>query len=183
MSLKLLSRLIVLMLAPTFLIVGCKAEAKPFRKKTFKVTGKVTVDGKEPGEPIQIGCTATSEEDKDPKHASLSQATCNPDGTFSFTTYVVGDGVPNGDYVLTFVWGQFSAMSRTYSGDKLKNAYKDPKKSEFKFTVKDQPLEVGPFDLKIPAGGADPTTLTQPSLSASDEENKPVVNRQSERGF
>jgi hypothetical protein len=71
---------------------------------------------------------------------------CDPEGNFTFKTYVTGDGVPCGKYVATFVCfrsvtkrngkgGGFGGVSpnrqRQYAGpDELKNLYSDPKKNK-----------------------------------------------------
>ncbi len=53
---------------------------------------------------------------------TVSSAFTGPDGEFSISTYESGDGVPAGDYVLTFMWGQKEAFSGRYGGpDKLGN--------------------------------------------------------------
>jgi hypothetical protein len=130
--------------------VSLSACSKPqqFRKPTIKVTGDVLVDGKEPDTPVQIECVNTAGMDKE--HPTLSRSETNELGAFTFSTYQQGDGVPPGDYVLTFKWQQFNLMSRSYGGpDKLKGRYADPKKSEHKFSVKegDEPLDLGTIKL------------------------------------
>lgn len=114
------------------LTAGC-AE-KPYRKPTFPVIGKVVVDGAAPGSEIQIGCHPTGPMDTD--HPTFSQSATDADGNFSISTYISGDGVPAGEYTLTFSWQEFNVISRNYSGpDKLNGRYSDPAKSEIKITV------------------------------------------------
>jgi|UniRef100_A0A7C4LL71 hypothetical protein len=127
------------------LVGGCGQQGPP-RKPTFKVTGKVVVDGAPPTSSIQITCHSLS--GMDPNMPTASQCETNPDGTFEIATYQQGDGVPVGDYVLTFTSREFNMMARTYVGpDKLNNRYADPQKSEFKFTVKDKPVDLGEIQL------------------------------------
>ena len=54
------------------------------------------------------------------------------DGTFSLSTYVDGDGIPYGEYVLEFTW-----MEQCFSGekDRLRGAYSDPQKTFLRITV------------------------------------------------
>ena len=61
------------------------------------------------------------------------------------STYNAGDGVPPGEYTLTFAWQEFNLLSRQYSGpDKLKQRYSDPANSTFKITVKEgEELDMG----------------------------------------
>lgn len=130
----------------SLVLVGCGGDNGPPRKQTFKVTGKVTVDGAAPSFPIQITCHSLS--GTDPQMPTASECQTNPDGTFEIATYQSGDGVPAGDYVLTFASRDINMMTRTYSGpDKLNNRYSDPQKSEFKFSVKDKPVDLGEIQL------------------------------------
>ena len=123
---------------------GCRPDGPP-RKETFRVTGKVTVDGQAPPTPVQI--EAHNVAGMDAQMPTLSQCETNPDGTFEITTYVTGDGVPAGDYQLTFTCSEFNAMSRSYGPDKLNKRYSNPKTSEIKFTIKDQSVDLGEIKL------------------------------------
>ena len=111
-------------------------------KVVFPVTGTITVDGKSPGSALQIAVHEKGGIDKE--DPSVSTGVAQPDGTFALSTYVTGDGVPKGEYTLTFTWKEFNLMSATYSGeDKLNDRYSDPDTSEVKFTVDG----AGPVDL------------------------------------
>jgi len=82
---------------------------------------------------------------------TVSSTVTKEGGTFSVSTYDEADGVPPGEYVLTFAWGEYNVFSRSYEADKLKKRYVDPKKSEFRLTVVEgQPVDMGRIDLKIP---------------------------------
>jgi hypothetical protein len=103
------------------------------RKATFPVKGKVTA----PGSGIQIECHPVA--GLDTQNPTVSRTECDAEGTFSISTYTAGDGVPAGDYILTFVWQEFNIMSRNYGGpDKLKGRYADAAKSTVKVTVKSE---------------------------------------------
>jgi len=118
------------------LLVGCGGEAPPFRKATSPAKGKLTVDGTAPGSGIQIQCHPTA--GPDATHPTVSAIESDADGNFSISTYQAGDGLPAGDYTLTFTWQEFNVMSRSYSGkDKLNGRYADPKTSPIKLSVKD----------------------------------------------
>lgn len=137
---------LILIVASCLLLSSCREE-QPFRKATYPVTGKVTVDGAAPGSAIQVFCENVA--GMDSEHPTYSQTETREDGTFSIATYEAGDGVPEGDYVITFVWQDYNLMARQYGGpDKLKKRYSDPKTSEFKITVKDGvPTDMGEIKL------------------------------------
>jgi hypothetical protein len=126
---------------------SCSSDDEPFRKPTFPVVGKVTVDGAAPTSAVQVQCHAASSVDSE--HPTFSQTETKEDGSFEISTYESGDGVPEGEYVLTFVWQEFNLFNRSYSGpDKLNNRYADPKTSEIKVTVKSgEPTDLGEIKL------------------------------------
>ncbi|MDP1798255.1 MAG: lipoprotein [Planctomycetaceae bacterium] len=136
---------LVMVCALCVMIVGCGRKGPPM-KKTYKVTGKVLVDGKEPGSSIQMECHNTGEIDR--QMHTFSQSNTKDDGTFEIATYTSGDGVPAGEYKLTFAWQEFNLMSRSYGGpDKLKKRYSDPGKAEIKFSVVDKSVNLGEINL------------------------------------
>lgn len=132
----------LLLVAAMLLISGC-GEA-PDRKATFPVKGKITVDGQAPGSAIRIECVPVA--GLDTKDPTVSGTECDPEGNFQISTYQQGDGVPPGDYVLTFTWQEFNLMSRQYTGkDKLNGRYADPQSpAAQKISVKaGEPTDLG----------------------------------------
>lgn len=114
---------------------GC-SEEQAFRKATTPAKGIVTVDGQPPGSGIQIECHLVGTADTE--HPTASATETDADGKFAISTYESGDGLPAGDYTLTFTWQEFNVISRSYSGeDKLNGRYSDPKTSTIKLTVKE----------------------------------------------
>jgi hypothetical protein len=130
-------------------------------KGVVPFSGKVTVDGQPPAKDLRLFVILN-----DPKHleenahrrAPKLSAICNDDGKFAFSTYDKDDGVPPGDYVVTFVLlhapsaaaaGRGARMrqgtgSRHFSEpDELKNLYNDP----------DQNQKVTEFNLKLEPPG------------------------------
>jgi hypothetical protein len=142
-----MSRLHLCLLAVVCLTAASCSSDEPFRKETFPVIGKVTVDGAAPGSPIQVHCHPVG--GMDTTHPTFSQTETLADGTFKISTYESGDGVPEGDYKITFIWQNFNIMTREYSGpDKLNTRYSDPEKAEFKITVKKgEPNDMGEIKL------------------------------------
>jgi hypothetical protein len=86
----------------------------------------------------------------DTSKPSVSSTFTGDDGQFSISTYEKGDGVPEGEYILTFMWGKRNVITTSYGGpDKLKGKYSDPKKSGHKITVRaGEPTDLGRIDLK-----------------------------------
>jgi hypothetical protein len=116
------------------------------RKPTYPVRGEVYVDGKPAGQ-LAVYCVELRGIDED---NPTSSATFTDDaGKFAISTYLSGDGVPEGEYALTFFWGQYNLITRSYGGpDKLKNRYTDSKQSKVRLTVvKGKLTDLGRIDL------------------------------------
>jgi len=116
------------------------------RKATYPVTGEVYVDGKPAG---QLAVKCVDLRGIDEKNPTSSATFTDDAGKFAISTYLSGDGVPEGEYALTFLWGQHNLITASYGGpDKLKSRYTDAKKSEVRFTVvKGKPTNLGRIDL------------------------------------
>jgi 5-hydroxyisourate hydrolase-like protein (transthyretin family) len=125
--------------------VSC-SKTDPNRKVTVPVRGEVYVDG-QPAAMLQIECHPLEGLDKE--QPTITQAVTDDEGRFQLATYEAGDGAPLGEYQLTFVWQNFSAMAAGFSGpDKLKGRYKDPKSSEVSLKVeKGAPIDLGRIEL------------------------------------
>ena len=133
----------------TLVLCGLTAcsQKDPNRKPTSPVTGTVYVDG-QPAAGVQIMLTDTG--GMDTAKPTVSSTVTKEGGTFSISTYDEADGVPPGEYVVTFTWGEYNVFSRSYEADKLKKRYSDPKKSEVRLmVVEGQPVDMGQIDLKI----------------------------------
>jgi len=131
-----------MVLTTLLLIAGCGEATN--RKATFPVKGKITVDGQAPGSAVRIECVPVA--GLDATDPTVSGTECDPEGNFQISTYQQGDGVPPGDYILTFTWQEFNLMSRQYTGkDKLNGRYADPKSaSAQKISVKaGEPTDLG----------------------------------------
>lgn len=116
------------------------------RKETYPVSGVVTVDG-QAVDALAVRCTDVNGLDKE--NPTISSAFTDEEGKFEISTYESADGMPAGEYVLTFMWGEWNMISGSYGGpDQLKDRYADPKTSEVKFTVKEgEPTELGTIEL------------------------------------
>ena len=127
------------------LLCSC-GEKMPDRKETFPVTGEVYVDGR-PAAQLQIACHDVK--GIDAAAPTVSSAMTGPDGKFAISTYQSADGVPAGEYLLTFTWGTFNMISKSYGGpDKLNGRYADHQKSGHRFKVESgKPTDLGRIEL------------------------------------
>ena len=115
---------------------------------TTGVTGRVIVDGTPvpANAPLRVTCHLLSASTQMPK----SQALTGDDGRFEISTYEQGDGVPAGDYALTFFWGKMNVMTGSYDApDRLGGRYQDVTKSVIEFTVSESEaaVELGYIEL------------------------------------
>ena len=108
-----------------------------FPKRTYPVTGEIHVDG-QPAAELQVYCH--NADGIDAEYPTLSSAVTDENGKFEISTFESADGVPEGEYVLTFEWKEYNAFKGAYDyPDRLKRRYGDPKKSRFRFTVEKGP--------------------------------------------
>jgi hypothetical protein len=138
--------LVVALTGISMVLSGCSPSGPP-RKETFPVTGEVYVDGK-PAEMLRVEMYDLK--GMDTQMPTYSSAFTDKDGKFQISTYEQADGVPEGEYVVTYMWGDFDVFSREYKGpDKLKDKHSDPKTSAHRVKVeKGKPTEMGRIELK-----------------------------------
>lgn len=127
------------------LLCSCGEQGPP-RKETFPVTGEVYVDG-QPADQLAVRCINVNGIDK--ASPTVSSAFTDENGKFEISTYESADGVPEGEYVLTFMWGEWNRISGSYGGpDKLNDRYTDQKSSQHRFTVeKGKRTDLGRIEL------------------------------------
>jgi len=115
------------------------------RVKTGLVKGIVMVDGAPAGF-LQIAAIPKGGVGVVPMNSTALTA---GDGSFSLSTYESGDGVPPGDYTLTFTWGEMNLMNGQYSGDKLNGKYADAATSAvlLSVTAGGEPQDLGTIEL------------------------------------
>ncbi len=128
-----------------FACMGCSSR-NPNWKETIPVSGQVYADG-QPAEGVTVTFHPVTGMDK--AQPTVSASLTDPEGKFAASTYEVGDGIPVGEYQVTFTWGTLNRVSMTFDGDKFKGRYKDPEKSETKVSVvSGSPVDLGRIDLK-----------------------------------
>jgi hypothetical protein len=126
---------------------GCREEQKSFQKVVVQVKGTITVDGKPPTSPIKIDVHPVGPADTE--HPTMSSGLSGDGGAFELSTYDSGDGVPVGEYALTYFWGDFNLVSMRYGGkDKLNKRYAKPENSVTKFKAEEgKPVDLGTIEL------------------------------------
>lgn len=135
------------LLVASLTMVGCGPtgpQGGP-RVETVVVQGTVMVDGAPAGF-LQITAVPKGGVGAVPMNSTALTA---GDGSFSMSTYESGDGVPAGDYSLTFVWGEMNLMNGQYAGDKLNGKYSDAATSAVTFTITAgaEPKDLGTIEL------------------------------------
>ena len=130
----------VLLMFAVLLPLGCGSEANfddealdkmagGKRQETVAVSGKVTVGGVPTGNIVIYGYTQAS------GLKPAAETHTKADGTYCWNTYTDCDGVPPGEYKLTFAHIPNERKGKKQGEDLLKGQYKDPAKSEFSLVV------------------------------------------------
>jgi hypothetical protein len=138
------------------LLTSCSEEIpQPAEQKKVPVTpvtGTITVDGA-PQAGIEIGCVPVGTFSYGDLSAKMLHGTTNEKGEFALGTYDLSDGVPAGEYSLTFSWPIISLIkqedTKKAKSDRLKGKYSTAKNSPKKIKVEEgKPLQVEALDLK-----------------------------------
>lgn len=127
------------------ILCGCTPPG-PARKPTVAVTGEVYSQGKPAAD---VAVTLHDRKGMDKDLPSTSSAMTDQNGKFFVSTYEAGDGAPEGEYTVTFSWGQINRISMQYEGDKFKGKYSSPDNSKFQIKVeKGKPVDMGRIELE-----------------------------------
>lgn len=123
-------------------LTSCNREPK--RPPLHAVSGTVTFQkGPAPGavvvfRPITPGLLKNT----------LPHGEVGPDGTFRIGTYELGDGAPEGEYVITISWPEVKPEpggGESIGGDRLNGRFSDPTNSTLKIQVKQGSNELEPI--------------------------------------
>jgi hypothetical protein len=131
---------------------GCGREKSTFeRDKVTRVTGTVHIDGK-PESMVGVRLNRVNGPDEAAGTSKMltPSGMTDTEGKFVIGTYdkgPEGDGAPDGEYTVTFQWGQINMLGGRYEGDKFAGKYADPAKSEVKVTVSGEPVDLGTIEL------------------------------------
>ena len=108
------------------------------RSNVARFAGTVTVDGQPPEKGGDYKLFVLLNDPNNLQKLPTRYTEVDDDGKFSFMTYMAGDGVPVGKYIVEFAQlhlprqrqRQGQGVARSYVGpDKLKNLYNDPEKN------------------------------------------------------
>ena len=126
-------------------LAGCGKSAPliPDREATSPVSGVLHVDGS-PAAGVEV---AFHPQDANAKIKYQITTTTDKDGKFSATTYESGDGLPAGEYKVTFTWME----GLTTQKDRLKGKFKNAKKSQHSVLVEGtegEKVDMGTIELK-----------------------------------
>ena len=107
----------------------------------YPTRARVLFEGKPP-----VGATVVlhpAEKIGDPS-AVPSRGEVGEDGTVTFSTYTTGDGVPEGEYVVSVFWTDASGRAST---NRLPAKYLDPQTSGFKVRIVKSENEIATINL------------------------------------
>ena len=118
------------------LLIGCDKELGPDRVPTVPVHGQVLLDGR-PAENVRVTFHALSQNSGDASiYTSVPSGMTDQQGEFQLSTYVQGDGVAEGTYLITFEKLRYDAFRNRYGGpDQLGGRYANPDTSGFQTTI------------------------------------------------
>jgi hypothetical protein len=131
-----------LLLLAVLALAGCAKASN--RLPVYPVHGKLLVGG----EPATEAFVAFHPAPDNPAPAwTVGQV--DAEGNFALSTYVSGDGAPEGDYTVTITWKKRGGPVNEFIGpDRLKSLYADPQTSKLRFRVEKKPVnEVPPYQL------------------------------------
>ena len=85
----------------------------------------------------------------DPDNPTFPNGYTDDEGRPVISTYASGDGAPEGEYRVTFFWGQVNPLSMSYGGpDRLGGRYQDAAQSQVLLRVSGQDAnDLGVVDL------------------------------------
>lgn len=127
-------------------VSGCGPQTREGELPVYPITGTVLVDGK-PMEGIQVALHNVKGVDRE--HTTYPQGFTGAQGQVEISTYASGDGAPEGEYRVTFVFKPYDPLSHSFSGeDRLGGKYGDSEKSTIKLIVgPDNDNDLGTLEL------------------------------------
>jgi hypothetical protein len=138
--------------------VGGCGESEFDQVPVYPVRGVLLVDGKP-----AAGTMLTLHPSQGAANTSLrSMAVVENDGSYAFTTYLKGDGAPEGEFVLTAYWPDARKAPKDPDGeseqlppDLLRGRFSNPSRSPLRVRVAAAPNELAPVDLNDRTIGAE----------------------------
>lgn len=166
------TRILYLLFVFPLLLAGCDGGHGPaggniVKKATTPANGKFTINGLPPGQvgtpgdfdnPPHIVVMKLYPKGRAPQPDDVypSSQVDSQTGKFSFDTYQAGDGIPAGEYIMTFESLRINPIGRYKMGpDRFKNNFNNPLSQDpEKYTVKvpegnKEPIKVPDIDIKM----------------------------------
>lgn len=130
---------------------GQRPELQIERVEVVPVQGSVKIDGN-PEPDVIIRCVPNDKFEHTSLANSLGGRT-DAKGNFTLGTYEIADGVPPGEYALTFLWPPVTLKRQSHADaekhDRLKGKYLNVEQSVLKLTVeKGKPIILETVDLQ-----------------------------------
>ncbi len=130
----------VLALAACVVCQGCGGE--DWHAETYPAHGRITVNG-EPAAGAVVELHSMGE--KPDVRNSRPWAVVQEDGSYTLSTYEMGDGAPAGEYMLTIRWPP--DVSQPSLADRLSGAYSRPEQSPWRVTISEEDNELPPVEI------------------------------------
>ncbi|WP_166831217.1 hypothetical protein [Thalassoroseus pseudoceratinae] len=132
-------RVFALALTTSVMCAGC---GEDWQADTYPAEGTITINGEPPvGALVQLHPTGEATD----KRESLPWGLVQDDGTYTLSTYEMGDGAPIGEYAITIRWSP--NVNTPSLVDRLNNAYNNPEQSEWKVTIDADENELPPIEI------------------------------------
>lgn len=114
--------------------------------RTARVVGRILVNRQPAAELAVLAHELRRLEQGQPPIATTCTAR---DGVFTLASDASEEGLPEGEYVLTFLWGQRHPATAAYRGpDKLQSRYADPRTTPIRLSVESgKPIDLGLIEL------------------------------------
>jgi hypothetical protein len=128
-------------------LAGCRKSRLDALPPVFAVEGEIYVNGK----PAHGAVIAFHPKKKAEGPISTSRGVADSLGKFALTTFVAGDGAPEGEYVVTVYWPQRPlnphGESDPLPADKLGGRFASPTQSKLRARIEKQPTRLARIDL------------------------------------
>jgi len=121
------------------------------RRRVYPVKGQILIDDGTKTRPLAKGFAHFHAVNDPSPPAGIPSTQADDEGRFAAATYVSGDGLPEGEYIVTFTWPEPSGLFKQDWGgkDRLRGLYQDSKASTFRIRVEPKVNELPPFKLTL----------------------------------
>lgn len=130
-------KILAVSLFASLLLSGCGSKGPTFvvEKKIKPASGKFTIDGQPPGSD-HVVVIKLYPKGRAPKPGEVVQTKVEADGKFAFSTYVAGDGAPEGEYLMCWESLTMVPFTKMLVGpDRFKNNFSNPVSQDQKYSL------------------------------------------------